>query len=194
MIVKSRIRDPHVRRFTVKEYYRLAELGLFRDERVELIEGVIVKMLPMNAPHANGILKSGEAARVAFGPGHVVRQQLPLLLGKHSEPQPDIAVVEGKIDDYPQHPTTALLVVEISDSTLWYDRRRKGGLYARAGIADYWILNLRKRQLEVYRNPIADSTQYAGHRYGVVTILTEKDEVYPLAAPTSRILVADLLP
>src|SRR5262249_26191582 len=136
-----------------------------------------------------------EALTLAFGAGFHVRAQQPLRLGPRSEPVPDIAVVSGPPEDYrQQHPTTALLLMEVSDRTLWYDRRRKAGLYARAGIADYWIVNLKRRQLEVYRNPMPDAARYAGYRYSNVTILTEAETVAPLAAPQASVAVADLLP
>jgi hypothetical protein len=94
----------------------------------------------------------------------------------------------------PDNPTTALLVAEVSDTTLAYDRHTKGSLYAAAAIADYWIINLVDRQLEVYRNPVSDSSQRYGCRYDNVTILLATDHISPLAAPHARILVADLLP
>lgn len=170
--------------------------GIFHpEERVELIDGVIYEMFPINPPHAYSVLAGESVLAIAFGPGYHVRTQQPLHLGPRSEPIPDIAVVQGARDDYSQqHPTTALLLVEVSDSTLWSDRRRKGGLYARAGIADYWIVNLKKRQLEVYRTPIADAAHHYGHRYANVTVLTPADAVLPLAAAASRICVGDLLP
>ena len=92
------------------------------------------------------------------------------------------------------NPTTALLVVEISETTLGYDRNHKAPLYAAAGITDYWIVNIPQRQLEVYRDRVADSTQLFGFRYNSRTILDPPDKVSPLAAPQASITVADLLP
>ncbi len=196
MPVKQRVRGPRVRRWTVKEFYRLADCGVLRpDERAELIDGVIYKMFPINARHAGTVDWLRFILEQAFGPGYYARLQQPLHFGPRSEPQPDLAMVAGSPKDYlVNHPTTALLIAEVSFKTLWYDRRRKGGLYARAGLEDYWIVNLKKRQLEVYRSPMADSTHHYGHRYASTTILTDKDTVTPLAAPNARILVADLLP
>src|SRR5262245_4836880 len=188
MPVMQRVRKPKAKRWTVKEFYKLGEAG-FLGERTELIEGVIYEMFPINPPHSMSVQLGQRVLQVAFGAGYHVRVQQPLHFGPRSEPIPDLAVVTGDIRDYVQHPTTAALITEVSDTTLWYDRRRKGGLFAKAGIEDYWIVNLKKRQLEVYRNPIADSTHYYGHRYSSITILTEKDAVSPLSAPNSRILV-----
>src|SRR5262249_31704863 len=96
--------------------------------------------------------------------------------------------------DYTDHPTTALLVVEVSDTTLAYDRHRKASLYACVGIADYWIVNLVHNQVELYRSPAADSAQPYGFRYADATIRRPGDTVSPLAKPKARVKVADLLP
>jgi Uma2 family endonuclease len=104
-----------------------------------------------------------------------------------------VYVVVGQRDDYRDHPTTAVLVVEVSDSTLDYDRGQKASLYARAGIADYWIVNLVDRRLEVRRTPIADTTQALGHGYASVTELVPPATISLLAAPHVSFAVADLL-
>src|SRR5262245_32831562 len=132
----ERATRPAVRRWTRDEYYRLGDAGFFRGQRVELVEGVIVKMSARKAPHTAAVLQTVDALRAAFGPGYCVRNQEPLKLAKRSEPEPDVAIVPGIPKDYTDHPSSALLVVEVSDTTLSYGRR-KGGLYARAGIADY---------------------------------------------------------
>src|SRR5262249_3117373 len=132
--------------------------------------------------------------RAAFGVGFWIRTQAVLNLGPESEPEPDLSVVPGGPRDYPEHPKTALLVVEVSDTTLWLDRTRKRPLYASAGLADYWIVNLVDRQVEVHRNPIADSAAPLGFRYADVTIHGPGDFLSPLAAPSARVAVADLLP
>lgn len=110
-------------------------------------------------------------------------------------PEPDIAVVPGKRSDYrKQHPKTAALVVEVSDTTLASDRTRKGSLYARANLQDYWIVNLVDRQLEVYRRPQVDGTQAYGYGYGEKLILSLKDTVSPLAKPDLVFEVCELFP
>jgi hypothetical protein len=120
--------------------------------------------------------------------------QMPFDLTPYSEPLPDVGVVAGDRDQYTDLPKTGLLVVEVSDTTLSYDRHRKGSLYAAAGFADYWIVNLVDRQLEVYRNPVSDSGEPYGFRYADTTALTPAEVATPLAAPQARIPVADLLP
>jgi Uma2 family endonuclease len=181
--------------WNVDDYLRLGEKGFFRNQRVELIEGVIYQMPPMLSRHATAILLAQAAAAAAFGRGHHARTQLPLQLGPRSAPEPDVAVVVGTLRANTQaHPTTALLIIEASDTSLWYDRRRKGSLYARAGIADYWIVNLRDNVLEVRRRPVPDATAHYGHSYADLTTLRAGDTVTPLAAPQATIAVADLLP
>jgi Uma2 family endonuclease len=182
----------HPRRWTRKEYYRAAELGLFRpDERLELLDGEILqKMSPQLPPHATAIGDTAEALADAFGRGYTVRQQLPLILTDRSEPEPDVVVVTGTRRRYrARHPRSsdAQLVVEVSDTTLRLDRTKKLPAYARADIPEYWILNLPERRLEVYREPV-------GARYQSITFFGDQEEVAPLGAPLSRVRVSDLLP
>lgn len=183
-----------VRRWTRKEYHRMARLGILRSEEcTQLIEGEIIVMAAQLSPHATGVRLAEE--RAAFGPGFEVRAQLPLALGERSEPEPDVAVVPGSIRDYErEHPTSALLVVEVSDTTVRLDRERKGSLYARAGIPEYWLVNLRRRRLEVYRDPPLAAEAQIGARYQTQRVLTEEETVTPLAVPGARVPVADLLP
>lgn len=188
--------EPAVRHWTREEYHRMAELGLIGpEERLELIEGEIVqKMTPQKSPHATAIRLVEEALRRAFGAGFDVRVQLPLALSPLSEPEPDVAVVRGGPRDYRDaHPTTALLVVEVADTTLAFDRRTKGSLYARAQIADYWILNLSAQEVEVYRRPAPDPGAPFGFRYVRVMRHGPDDAITPLASPHA-VPVADLLP
>jgi Uma2 family endonuclease len=187
--------EPKTRRWNRAEFYQMADLGWFNDQRVELIEGEIIEMPPIGNPHCICTDRVAESLRTVFHPGCWVRMQMPLNLNPYSEPLPDVAVVAGARDQYTDHPTTALLVVEVSDTTLSYDRRRKASLYARTAIADYWIVNLVDRQLEVHRDPAADSTQAYGFGYAnPLLILGPADLVTPLAAPHARIPVTNLLP
>jgi Uma2 family endonuclease len=185
---------PRARRWTREEYARLAEQGYFRRQRVELIEGEIVQMPAMKNLHAIGISLTERELSMAFGPNFWVRPQMPLILGPRSEPEPDVSVVPGQPRDYTDHPTTALTLVEVSDATLAYDRGKKGRICARAQIPDYWILNLLKRQLEVYRDPQPDPLRPGQFFYAQRTILGPGEFVTPLAAPGARIAVSDLLP
>jgi Uma2 family endonuclease len=189
------VSKPEDRRWSRAEYYKMAELGLFHGQRVELIEGRIVEMPALTPPHSTATKKTERSLEAAFGPGFHARIQGPLSLGTSSDPEPDVAIVPGEARDYlAGHPTSALLVVEVSESTLRYDQEDKGSLYAAAGLQDYWIVNLVDRQLEVYRNPIPAPAEPHGHVYDDVVFLGPSDVVTPLAAPHARIAVADLLP
>ncbi len=178
-----------MRRWTREEYDRMIAAGLFKDgERLELIDGEILQMAQQGSAHFTAIQLTEEALRHAFGSGFVVRAQAPLALSPDSEPEPDIAVVTGNVRDYRDaHPATALLMVEVADSTIDHDRRRKVSLYARAGIIEYWIVNLIESCLEVYRNP--DQGIYLQTRR-----LGTGDQIAPLAAPDKKIAVSDILP
>lgn len=122
-----------------------------------------------------------------------MRTQAPLNLGRHDDPQPDVVVVVGSERDYigSDNRVQPLLVIEVSDTTLAYDRGRKARRYGRAGIADYWIVNLQDRRLEVYRNPVLQGRQY---RCQSIQSLGEQDEASPLARPAAKIRVSELLP
>jgi len=184
------------RRWTRKEYERLVELGIIRDdEPIELIGGQLIVAEPKGSPHATAVELTAQALRVAFGPGWAVRAQNPIALDDESEPEPDVLVVPGTLRDYRDaHPSSAALVVEVSETTLAFDRRHKASLYARAGVADYWIVNLVDRRLEVHRHPIADSSAEFGWRYAGVTILSLDASVSPLARPDAAVPVSALFP
>ncbi len=188
--------EPRPLLWTKEEFYQMLDMGLFLERRVELIEGEIFEMPAQKNFHAVSIALTEDALRAAFGPGYWVRVQMSLDPSPLSVPDPDLAVVLGTPRDHAtvHNPTTALLIVEVSESTLSFDRRRKASLYARVGIADYWIVNLVDRQLEVYRTPVADSSQRYGFSYANRTILAAMEFASPLAAPHANILVADLLP
>ena len=184
------------RRWTRKEYERLVEVGIVRDdEPLELIGGQLIVAEPKGSPHAAAVELTADALRAAFGRGWAVRAQNPIALDDESEPEPDILVVAGSQRDYSDtHPSSAALVVEVSETTLAFDRRHKGSLYARARVADYWIVNLVNRRLEVYRRPIADSSAEFGWRYGDITILSLDASVTPLACPDVAVAVSALFP
>jgi Uma2 family endonuclease len=188
---------PGVRPMTREEYYKAGEAGIFGpEERLELIGGeVIKKVSPQRTPHATSIGLCAEALKNAFGAEFHVRVQAPMTLGPHSEPEPDVCVVGGLVRDYEkEHPKTAVLVIEVSDSSVRLDRKVKASLYAAAGIADYWLLNLPDRVLEVHREPAPMADEPFGHHYRSITRYPETATVSPLAAPGATIRVADLLP
>ena len=187
---------PQLRLWTREEYYKMADAGVFRPgERVELIGGRIVSMSPQYSPHFSGIRLVEDTLRTIFNAGYDVRVQGPLDLSPASQPEPDVTVVRGTIRDYAKaHPTTAELVVEVSESTLAYDRGEKASLYASAGIPDYWVLNLVDRCLEVHRDPVPMTGQPYGYGYRTRTQYFTNDAVAPFAVPSWTVKVADLLP
>jgi Uma2 family endonuclease len=184
------------RRWTRKEYDRLIELGVLdEDEPIELVDGQMVVREPQYTPHATATQLVSDALRRVFGRGWHVRVQLPVALDDDSEPEPDVTVVRGSPRDYlDEHPARPALIVEVAQSSLGFDRRRKGGVYARAGIAEYWIVNLVAGALEVYRRPVRSAAARYGWKYRSVRVLKRGASVAPLAAPTARVAVADLLP
>ncbi len=189
------ITQPQVHVWTRDEYHRMADLGFFEGRRVELVEGQVIDMAAMRSPHATAVDLVDAALKAVFGPGYYIRQQKTFVVSDISEPEPDVAVVPGTIRDYAEaHPTAAALLVEVADTSVSYDRTEKGSLYAKAGIAEYWILNLVKRQLEGYQQPVEDDETPYGWRYGEVAIYQLGQTVAPLAAPDRRVAVEDLLP
>lgn len=171
-------------RFTREEY---EQVRFGPDRRVELVNGVIYELSPQSSQHARGIAKATRALLTAFGPGFHVRPQLPLALGPHSMPEPDLAMIAGEPDDATDHPSTAALVVEVTETSQLHDRERKARDYARAGIPDYWILNLRLDAIEVLRNP-------QDGLYRSRLVFRRGETISPLARPEVAIPVADLLP
>jgi len=188
--------ETRTRRFTRAEYDRLIELGIFQPgEEIELIGGELIVAEPQGAPHYTAIRRTAKALEAAFGRGWEVRTEGPIALDDDSEPEPDIAVVPGNPEDYSRsHPSQPVLTVEIAESSLAVDRRHKGSLYARAGLTDYWIVNLIDRVLEVYREPVADATAPFGWRYARLEVFDASARVTPLAAPAARVAVVQLLP
>jgi Uma2 family endonuclease len=182
-------------RWNRREYDRLIEAGFFRyREPVELIGGELVVAEPQGSGHYAAIRAVEEALRGAFGPGWDVRTQGPLALDDDSEPEPDASVVQGSFRDYvTAHPSRPVLVVEVSESSLALDRHHKGSLYARAGLADYWIVNLVDRVVEVCREPVSDPAAVFGWRYLSVEVFGREATVSPLALPGVQIRVVDLL-
>ena len=178
---------PSRRKWTHEEYYELFERGFFEGQRVELIDGEILTMSPMNDPHAFGIMLTLEALRQSFVGDFTFRPQMPMVLLAGHEPEPDIAILKGTIRENPKHPSTALLIVEVSESSFFYDTTVKAKIYAEAGVPDYWVLDLKGRRLRVFREP--NATGYTSQKE-----YFPNESIAPLAAPSVPIRVADLLP
>jgi Uma2 family endonuclease len=184
----SSLESVGIHRWTRAQYEQMVDAGvLTTDDRVELIDGYIVPMSPQNSRHTTSVEMARRVLEQACPSTMLVRAQFPLAIGVASEPEPDLAVVPGSIDDYvDQHPSEALLVIEVADSSLAKDREQKRLLYAQHGIPEYWIVNLVDRHIEVYRDP-------AGGDYKSKTTLERSDTVTPPFADTA-LAVADLIP
>jgi Uma2 family endonuclease len=186
---------PKTRRWTRAEYDRLIQLGVFEeDERIELLDGVLAVREPQGTRHSAGIRRVRETLRRALGETWLVDSQLPIALDDMSEPEPDVAVVPPHPDDYrDEHPSRPLLIVEVAETSYRIDHNYKASLYARAGIAEYWIADLGRETLEVHRAPETSNEAVLGWRYGSVEKLGKSATVTPLVAPGVVIPVADLL-
>jgi Uma2 family endonuclease len=184
------------RRWTRAEYENLVDRGVFTtDDRIELLDGLLVVREPQGDRHAATVAALHLALQRAFGRGYHVRVGSPVALDDTSEPEPDLAVVPGRPFDYRAgHPARPVLMAEVSDTSLAKDRLRKSGLYARAGIADYWVVNLVDGVLEIYREPVRAPSRRYGWKYASVRLLKRNAIVSPLARPRARIRVADVLP
>lgn len=184
------------RRWTRAEYDRLIDIGVFRpSEPLELLAGELVVSEPQGSAHYTAIGLTEDALRTVLPPGWLVRSQGPVGLDEESEPEPDILVTRGDRRSFSrEHPSRPALVVEVAESSLAFDRGHKGSLYARARLADYWILNLVDRVVEIYRRPVADPSAPFGWRYASREVLSAESFAEPLEIPGARILVSDLLP
>jgi Uma2 family endonuclease len=173
----------------------LVRLGLFTADPVELIAGQLVVAEPQGSYHATAVGAVDDALRAVLPAGFIVRAQMPVALDDDSEPEPDLAVVRGTRADYrDRHPSRTVLVLEVSDSSLGFDRLDKGSLYARSGVQDYWIVNLIDRVLEVYRDPTPDPAAPHGWRYESMETFRTSAVVAPLELPSARLAVSTLLP
>lgn len=177
-------------RFTVSDYYRMGEAGLFPPgARVELLEGEIIDMIPIGPFHSGVVNHLADFFSTNHHGRWLVTNQNPVRLNRHSEPQPDIVLVRRDPDFYTgRHPLPedVLLLVEVAESSLDYDRREKLAAYGKAGIEEYWIVNLPDRCVEIHREP-----HFTG--YASVTILKPGDTASPAAFPDVKIDLASLL-
>lgn len=179
--------------WTVPDFHRVNGSGIWLGRRPMLLRGVILEQGPMDPPHATGVTLVTTALGTVFGQGWYARVQLPLVFGLHTDPMPDVAIVAGTARDYAaSHPTTAGLVVEVSDTTLAVDLTEKVEVYAEAGVRDYWVLDVDGKRLLVFRDPYLHSA--GGHTYRTHLTLGPSDSVSPLAAPHATVKIADLLP
>lgn len=152
------------RLLTTEEYHKMAEVGILtHEDKVELIDGKILEMSPIGSRHAAYVNKINALLIRLIPEEYIISIQNPIIAGPHSEPEPDIAVLQPKEDLYEhQLPMSkeVLLVIEIADSSLEYDREVKQAVYAKAGIVEYWLVNLQDHQIEVYHGPFEDQYRY----------------------------------
>nr|WP_294507334.1 Uma2 family endonuclease [uncultured Rhodopila sp.] len=178
------------RLFTVMEFYRMAEAGVFRpDERVELVDGVIYQMAPINPRHAEAVEELADALRVALVGRARVRAQNPVRLDDRNDPLPDVAVVlprQGGYWDRHPVPPDIRLIAEVADSTLRDDKRRKIPRYARAGIPEVWLIDLEQLLVTVYREPSPDGylSKADVGRDGILAPLAFPDATIPVSRVT----------
>lgn len=178
-----------LRRLTVKEYNLMAEVGILtHDEKVELINGQLVTMSPQGSFHAAAITRTNRVLTKQLNQV-LIRLQLPIMVNDFSQPEPDIAIVQDDPLDYDdRHPnaTEVYLIIEIADTTLKTDSEIKRQLYASANIPEYWVLDLKQRQLYVYRQP-------HNQDYQTTMILRDQESIAPLHFPETVIKVSEML-
>ena len=182
--------------WTREQFHQLGEAHFFDGQRVILMEGEILVMPPIGDLHCGIVTIASAVLRDVFGEGFFVREEKTLDVGSATDPQPDIAVIAGTMRDFLfQGVTEAVLIAEVSVSTLTYDQGDKASLYAKAGIADYWIINLDHQppQVEVHRRPQPDDTQRYGFQYGEKSVYRSGEIIQPLFG-SGPVAVSALLP
>jgi Uma2 family endonuclease len=184
------------RRWTRAEYDRLIEIGfLSPGERVELLNGQLAVREPQSERHASAMRRVARALRAVLGDEWQVDSQLPIALDDMSEPEPDISVVPRAPDDYAAgHPTRPLLIIEIADSSYRIDHGYKSALYARAGIPEYWLVDLACDRVEIHRDPAPVPDSPLGARYTTFRLADRPATIAPLLARDAVVRVPDLLP
>ncbi len=184
---------PRRKRWTRLECATLAESGVLDYEHLELIEGELIDKMGKNRPHVNSVVLLAEWLRGVFG-ARMVNPEAPIDVSPEdnptNEPEPDIIVLKRDISHFKNkspRPQDLQLVVEVADSTLSFDLTTKAGLYARAGIPEYWVLDVAARRMIVHRDP-------QDGRYASVVAYSSEESVAPLAAPGSKLRIADAFP
>jgi Uma2 family endonuclease len=192
-VTKSADVAPTPHRFTVDDYYRMAEVGILGPEdRVQLVDGVVIDMPPMGPDHADSVDDMDDYYSEKFAGRAHVRAQLPIHLPDGSEPEPDLVLVRlhpGVRRPYRNaHPTAddTLLVIEVADSTLAFDLGSKARMYAQHGILDLWVLDIRGERLVVHREPSPEG-------YGAIVELRRGDTIAPLAFPDTLLTLDEIL-
>ncbi|MDQ3624679.1 MAG: Uma2 family endonuclease [Verrucomicrobiota bacterium] len=184
------VREPEPYRFTVEEWHKLGEAGIFaEDDRVELLDGEIILMSPIGSRHAAAMANLTEVMVEKSRRRYLVAPGNPVEADRHSEPVPDLMLLPRSCHNARRHPLTKdiHLIIEIADSSLGHDRRRKLKKYARTGAPEYWIVNLRQDVIEVYRGPHEDT-------YLEQLTFAAGQKVNPQAFPDVEVAVDEIIP
>lgn len=178
------------RRFTVEEYHRMAEAGvLTEDDRVELLDGEVVEMVPIGPRHASHVNRLTRLFSTRVGEDAIVSVQNPVILGPHWEPEPDVALLRPRPDFYAEshpRPEDVLLVVEVMESSAERDRTVKVPAYAAAGVPEVWLVDLAAERIEACRGP-------GENGYREVRTLERRDRISPVRLPDVEVIVRDVL-
>ena len=180
--------------WTFDQMTLMEEAGLLGEGRVELVGGTIYRMAAQRNLHWTGVWKTRRTLETIFPPPYVVKEESTHRFARDFGPEPDVVVLPEPPNTVGYEKPHPLLVVEVSETTLAYDRGTKASYYAREAVADYWVLNVFESVLEVQRNPVEDETAPAGWRYANIMVLNPDDHITPLARPDASIAVANLLP
>ncbi len=192
MQLQDKVRLQNIHLWSVEDYHQMIENGLLSDaDRVELLEGIVSHMSPKGVSHVIIGRWIAEQFREQLGDGFYLLTQDPITLTEQgSEPEPDITIARGSMFDYTEHhpyPEDILLVIEVADSSLEVDKKIKMPIYAKAGIQDYWVVDVRAKEITIYRQPVEGS-------YQKVRAVTGRDRISPLAFPEITFQVQDLFP
>jgi Uma2 family endonuclease len=189
--IESPSTNLNLKYWTVEDYYRMSDLGILDpSERTELIAGQIILMTAKGTPHVIVLQLLATNLQAQLGTTALIRTQDPIRLDNFSEPEPDLAIVKGTIFDYAEHhpvPEDVYLVIEVADSTLKKDCEVKDKIYARSSIAEYWVVDIKNRQIHIFRDPTPTG-------YSSQLILTESHSVSPLTFPEIVLSIAAILP
>jgi Uma2 family endonuclease len=183
---------PHLKRWTKGEYFEAVERGAFHQQRIFLYRGELIETPPMGALHAFGVANLTEWLSRTFAPQYRIRIQLPFETPGESVPEPDGAIVTREQMRRRPHPDKARFLIEVSDTSIEIDRE-KAFEYAAARVPEYWIVNMRDRSVEIYREPVDDATALLGVRYASRQIFGDGETIAPLLRPLAMVAVASLV-
>jgi Uma2 family endonuclease len=183
--------NAEVRCLTIEDYHRMAEAGIFSpDERVELLDGTLLKMAAKETAHSSATTRTRRALEQGLRGRGLIRIQDPVQLDDLSEPEPDIAIVALDSLEYAAHhpqPSEIFLLIEIADSSLDFDCGTKASAYARSGVLEYWVLDVQSRKLHVFRSPMTQT-------YESEFVFAETMQIAPLAFPDCILEIREMLP